>query len=133
MLATATQEIEFKQGGKNSLFQFCLLQLQVVIISAVLGVVVGWSVSAVAFIPFALYVLTQPNLFRWFTILGTSLIASITLLAVTDSYFYGKFTVGTCLHSLPTQKTPLWNVCPSYVSHSMLFSSWQFRQITLNT
>ncbi|GMH39181.1 hypothetical protein BSKO_07079 [Bryopsis sp. KO-2023] len=67
--------------------------MTMVIVPAVIGVVVGWPVAGIAFIPLALYVLLQPNLAKSFSTLFASLIGTIGLLVAADTFFYGKLTV----------------------------------------
>jgi hypothetical protein len=63
------------------------------ILSATVGVLLGWPVAGVAFLPYAIAVLLSPRLMRSIAVLG--LVFSVTLgcVAMTDAYFYGRPTV----------------------------------------
>lgn len=63
------------------------------IIWSVVGVVLGWTVSAVAFIPLAVYVLFQQKLLRSYLTLFGALIPVLILLVLFDVFFYGRSTV----------------------------------------
>eukprot|EP00892_Ulva_mutabilis_P000272 jgi/Ulvmu1/10245/UM060_0046.1 len=64
-----------------------------VIMAAVLGTVLGWSPAAVAFVPFAVYVLLSPKLPQSVAVLIGSAAVLTSVVAVTDWYFYGRPTV----------------------------------------
>lgn len=66
--------------------------------ASTLGVLLGWPVAGIAFLPYVLFVLYSPRLWRSFVVL--SLVAAPLMVAVvlTDSFFYGKATV--CATSL---------------------------------
>lgn len=68
-------------------------QTQVTIVSAVVGVVLGWPVAGIAFVPYALYVLLQPHLVASFGTGAAALALTVVPLLGVDHYFYGKLTV----------------------------------------
>jgi cytochrome bd-type quinol oxidase subunit 2 len=66
---------------------------QELIAAAVLGVMLGWPVAGVAFLPLALLVLLSPQLARSFVLLATLVAALLAAVAGTDWFFYGRRTV----------------------------------------
>lgn len=53
----------------------------------------GWSVAAVAFLPYALWVLTRARWVPAFGIAAASLLATAVPMALVDRMFYGRWTV----------------------------------------
>lgn len=76
----------------TAVFQF-IQWLQELVISAVLGVMLGWPVAGVAFLPLALLVLLSPRLARSFVLLIVLCAALLAAVAASDQYFYGRPTV----------------------------------------
>jgi alpha-1,2-mannosyltransferase len=68
-----------------------------VIFSAVIGVIWGWCVAGVAFLPYAFWILTTARLLPAIGTLFIALIATLAPLAVADRVFYGNW------------KASLWN------------------------
>jgi integral membrane sensor domain MASE1 len=67
--------------------------VQELIFAAVLGVMLGWPVAGVAFLPLALLILLSPRLGRSFAILLALCAVLLAAVARTDQYFYGRPTV----------------------------------------
>ena len=67
------------------------------IFSAVIGVMWGWCVTAVAFVPYALWVLRTARMLPAFGILGFAVMITLAPLVVADRVFYGSW------------KASLWN------------------------
>ena len=67
--------------------------LQVVIVASTLGVLLGWPVAGIAFLPFAIYILLSPRLAASFGMLAATALPALALVAVADVYSYGRNTV----------------------------------------
>ena len=61
--------------------------------AAVVAVALGWPVAGIAFLPYALFVLFQPQLLK--SVATAVMAATLTVgpLVLADRYFYGKWTV----------------------------------------
>lgn len=75
-----------------------------VVVAAVVGVVWGWAVAGVAFLPYAVYVLCSGAVPMAVATLMLSLGATLGPLVLVDRLFYGKWTVGG-LHPHNTRST----------------------------
>jgi hypothetical protein len=62
-------------------------------VASTLGVLLGWPVAGVAFVPFILHVLRSRHLLRSCATLFATVLPVLVLLLATDSYFYGRQTV----------------------------------------
>ncbi|KAG7673727.1 hypothetical protein Ndes2437B_g01890 [Nannochloris sp. 'desiccata'] len=62
-----------------------------VIFSAVIGVIWGWCVAGIAFLPYALWILTTARLLPAIGTLLTALVATLVPLVVADKVFYGNW------------------------------------------
>jgi len=62
-----------------------------VIFSAVIGVIWGWCVAGIAFLPYALWILTAARLLPAIGTLLTALVATLMPLAAADKVFYGSW------------------------------------------
>lgn len=67
--------------------------MQELIIAAALGVMLGWPVAGVAFLPLAFLVLLSPRLARSFCLLTVACVALLAAVATSDQHFYGRPTV----------------------------------------
>ena len=63
------------------------------IVSAVVGVLLGWPVAGVAFLPYAVFVLLQPRLAASFATAAVAATSTLIPIVLVDLYFYGKLTV----------------------------------------
>jgi hypothetical protein len=67
--------------------------VQETIVASTLGVLLGWPVAGVAFLPFVVLVLLSPRLHRSFAVLSLVALPVLAAVALSDRFFYGKATV----------------------------------------
>ena len=68
-------------------------RMQEVIVASCLGVLLGWPVAGVAFLPYILWVLRAPRLGRSFAILLATAVPITAVMVAVDVHFYGRATV----------------------------------------
>jgi hypothetical protein len=71
----------------------CKACVQETIVASTLGVLLGWPVAGVAFLPFVVLVLLKPRLHRSFAVLSLVALPVLAVVVITDFVFYGKTTV----------------------------------------
>lgn len=90
----------------------CLLR-QGAILPSVVGVVWGWTVAAVAVLPYALAVLLRASFPRALSATLGWLLATLAPLVLVDRLFYGTWTVRLLLGTPPPPLTPLTPLRPA--------------------
>jgi len=77
-----------------------------VIVPSVIGVIWGWCVAGIAFVPYAFWILSRTRLLHSVGVLLTALMGTLVPLVLADKIFYGTWKVflsiqkGTIIHFL---------------------------------
>lgn len=66
---------------------------RILIAAAFMGVFWGWSVSGLAFLPYAPYVIASLSTWHWMVSGAVILISTVLPLVLVDKYFYGHWTI----------------------------------------